>query len=276
MTVIAPSGERWSFGGVDLNTHAINVRSVAGADDSPELRGENPAFGGLPGRLSVPKLEDERRIALGLWVTSLDPDGVAPANEREAARARLDDLKAVLLVRDILQPLVRTMPDGSTRTAQAEVIKVDGVEDPASGEIYALVADFLLADPYFFGPEVVVTQAIAASPTDFILTSPGNRRGHRLMVDFTGPIEMPRLTNLTIDPDGEHYVEFLGTVDAGLHAIIDVQWFLATNDGANAIGSVAHSGALAFLEIDPGANNLRVTSTAPGGSLTLTFQPPYI
>lgn len=276
MTVIAPSGERWSFGGVDLNTYALNIRSVVGADESPDLRGEDQPYGGLPGRLAQPKVEDSRRIALGIWVTSLDPDGVPPADDRVAVRDRLDALKAVLLVRHILLPLVRTMPDGSTRTAQAECIGVDSIQDPASGTIYALVADFSLPDPFLYGDEVVVTQAIAGSPEDFALVSPGNRRGHRLVIDFTGPISNPRIANLTIDPLEEHYVELLVTVGAGLHGIIDVARFLATNDGVNSIGSIRHSGALPFLQVDPGSNDLRVTSTAPGGSVTLTYEPPFL
>lgn len=277
MTTFGPFGEEWEFGGFPFNTHAVHVRSIVGPDALPVLRGENAAYAGLPGRRRLGKLEDERRIALGLWVTSLDADGdlTAPTN-REQARSNLDALKAVLGVRHAAQSLQRTMPDGSVRTALAECVAIDQIEDPASGEVYALVADFLLADPFMYGPDVVVVQAIGGSPTDFDLVSPGNRRGSSLLIDFTGPISNPRLANLTIDPGGDHYVELLVAVASGDHAIIDVARFLAENDGVNAIGSIRHSGSLPFLEIDPGTNSLRVTSSSPGGSVELTYSPPYI
>lgn len=276
MTVLA-LGERWTFGGVELSTYATLIRQITGADAMPPLRGEDAPYSGLPGRLALPKVEDSRRIALALYVAPTDADGVlvAPTGKRQT-RINLDALKLVLARRHVRAPLVRHMPDGSTRSALAECVAIDGFEDRFGGELIGLVADFLLADPYLYGADVPVVQAIAASPTDFVLTSPGNRRGHRLVVDFTGPISNPRLSNLTIDPAGTHYLELLVAVGAGLHAIVDVGRFVASNNGANAIGSVRHSGALPFLEIDPGANNLRVTATAPGGSVTFTYSPPFI
>lgn len=276
MTVLA-LGERWSFAGLELSTYATMIRSIAGADDMPPLRGEDAAYTGLPGRRALPKVEDSRRIALGLWTTSSDAaGGLTSPTAREQARANLDDLKELLGRRHVRGSLVRHMPDGSTRSALAECVAIDNVVDPYDRELFGLVADFLLADPYLYGVDVIETSAIAASPTDVVLTSPGNRRGHRLLIDFTGPISNPRVANLSIDPAGDHYVELLVAVGAGLHAIVDVAAFTAENDGVNAIGSVRHSGALPFLEVDPGANTLRVTSMAPGGSVDFTFSPPYI
>ncbi|HEY5276116.1 MAG TPA: hypothetical protein VIK38_06205, partial [Coriobacteriia bacterium] len=66
------------------------------------------------------------------------------------------------------------------------------------------------------------------------------------------------------------------TVASAKHLLIDVASFTALNDGANAIGSIRHSGSVRFLEVDPGSQILRVTSTTPGGSLTVTFSPGYL
>jgi hypothetical protein len=272
MTTLAVAPDRWSYGGLDLSSYAYLVREVSGADEFPKLRGEDAPFTGLPGRRPMGKLPDARRLALGLWVAPLTAAGtlVEPTNRRQA-RKNLDELYTVL-GRRAQQALVRTLPDASSRTAMAEVVDVSGFTDSLSGELFGLVVDFALADPYLYGADVVLSGATPASPTDLAVTHPGTVRGGRLVLDFTGPIANPRVTNL----GNGQYVEALVTVASARHLLIDVSAFTASNDGANAIGSIRHSGAYRFLELDPGAQTLRVSATTPGGSLAVTFSPPYL
>lgn len=272
MTTLAISADRWTFGGLDLSSYAYLVSVVTGADEFPKLRGEDAPFTGLPGRRPLGKLADSRRLALGLSVTPLSAAGtlVEPTNRRQA-RKNLDELYAVLGKR-AQQALVRYLPDASSRTAMAEVIDVSAFTDPYSGELFGLVVDFALADPYLYGADVVVAGATPASPTDLSLTHPGTVRGGKLVLDFTGPIADPRVTNV----GNGQYVEALVAVAATKHLLIDVAAFTALNDGANAIGSIRHSGAYRFLELDPGTQTLRVSATTPGGSLSVTFSPPYL
>ena len=103
-------------------------------------------------------------------------------------------------------------------------------------------------------------------------THPGTVRGGKVLLDVTGPIANPRVTNV----GNGQYVEALVTVASTTHLVIDTAAFTALNDGANAIGSIRHSGAYRFLELDPGTQTLRVTATTPGGSLSVTFSPPYL
>ena len=272
MTTLAIAADRWTFGGLDLSSYAYLVREVSGADEFPNLRGEDAPFTGLPGRRPMGKLADARRLALGLWVNPLSSGGtlVEPTNRRQARR-NLDELYAIL-GRRAQQALVRTLPDASARTAMAEVVDVSGFSDPLSGELFGLVVDFALADPYLYGANVVVSGATPASPTDLAITHPGTVRGGRLVLDFTGPIANPRVTNL----GNGQYVEALVTVAAAKHLVVDGAAFTALNDSANAIGSIRHSGAIRFLELDPGTQMLRVTATTPGGSFSVTFSPPYL
>ncbi len=272
MTTLAISADRWAFGGLDLSSYAYLVRDVTGADEFPKLRGEDAPFTGLPGRRPMAKLADAKRLALGLWVNPLSAAGtlVEPTNRRQA-RKNLDELYAVLGKR-AQQALVRTLPDASSRTAMAEVVDVGSFTDPVSGELFGLVVDFALADPYLYGADVVVTGATPASPTDLAITHPGTVRGGKLLLDFAGPSANPRVTNL----GNGQYVEALVTIASTKHLVIDTTAFTALNDGANAIGSIRHSGAYRFLEVDPGTQTLRVTATTPGGSLSVTFQPPYL
>ena len=168
------------------------------------------------------------------------------------------------------------MPDATERTATAEVVAIGNIEDGYAGEAIGLTVDFLLADPVFYGAAVAPAQAIAASPTDFTLTSSGSLATHRAVLTFTGPIANPRLYNLTVDAGGEFWVEALVTVASAKQLVIDCGAFTAANDGLNAIGSIRHSGAFEFFRLDPGANSLRVTSSSPGGSLAIAYSPPYI
>lgn len=272
MTTILTT-ERWTFAGVDLNSYAAMVRELTGGDTLPDLRGDNIVIPSRVGRYPVAKLSDQRRIALVLWIshlTAAGAEGPTPPAARQA-RTNLDGLLAVL-ARRATGPLGRVMPDGTIRTATAECVSVDVPEYPASRDGFPLVADFMLADPWFYGADVIVgPTTIAASPTDQVVTHPGTVATGRVLLDLVGPLANPRVTNQA----NGFYIECLVTVAAGKHLLLDCWAATATNDGALAIGSLRHSGGADLFRIEPGANTLRVTSGATGGSLTTTLHPPY-
>lgn len=275
MTTIALP-ERWTFRGVDLSTYARVIRRVE-ADNLPPLRGDNIVVPAVTGERWARKRAGARRTGLALYVLGQDDAGVVtePTALRQA-RANLDALYAVLGLRTT-GSLVRIMPDGSTRTAAAEVVGIEVADNPVGGEALGIVVDFELADPWFYGATVVSgPQAIAASPTNFAIAYAGTVESHRLLLDFLGPIANPRLANLSVDAGGAYYVECLVTVAAGEHLLIDTGLWTAYNDVDLAIGSIRHSGGFEFMKLLPGSNNLRVTATSPGGSLTTTFAPAYL
>ncbi len=268
--------EQWSFRGTDLSTYAYLVRQADGVDDHPPLRGDDRLVPSATGRRFARKRHDARRLALALWVMPLNAAGARDlSTDAIQARANLDALNAILADRSA-GALVRTMPDGSTRTAQAEVVSVGDILDDDGHEMIGLTVDFLLADPFFHGPAASVTQAIAASPTDFTVTNAGSVANPKPVITFSGPITNPRLANLSIDAGGGFHVECLVTVAAAKLLVIDCGAWTALNDGVNAIGSVRHSGAFEFFRLEPGANSLRVTSTSPGGSVRLDYSPSYL
>lgn len=275
MTTIAHEGERHLVDGLELTTYRYQVRTVAGLDAHPDVRGEDVPVPNLPGRRPLPRVDDARLLAYGLWITDTDEDGALAATEalRDAQyRANLELLQTTLGKRHAQATLQRILGDGTTLTATGWSLGLEELEHPVRKELKGATARFQLADPYFYAADVVdAARAIAASPTDWTLQHPGTARGHRLLLDFTGPITNPRLTNLTTG----WYVEALVTVAAGEHLLIDTRAFTATNDGDNAVGSIRHSGGFAWLAVDPGDNAMRVTATTPGGTLTTTFEPPY-
>lgn len=268
--------EEWRFKGTDLSTYATLVTHTDGVDEFPALRGENIVVPSILGRRQMRKRFDQHRLTLALWVQPLDASGalVEPTNARQT-RVNLDALYALFGIRTE-GALVRVMPDGSERTATAEVVSVGNITDELGHEAIGIVVDFLLADPHFYGTAINESQAIAASPTDFAITHPGTAPTHRTVLTFTGPISNPRLANLTLDAGGSFYVECLVDVAAATDLVIDCGAWTALNDGVNAIGSIRHSGAFEFFRLNPGSNSLRVTATTPGGSLDIDYSPPYL
>jgi len=259
---------RWSFRGHPLNRTNLRVRQMTGAHTLPPLRGADFLTMGHVGQLYVPKIADSRRIGLELLLTD-EGAGLIPG--------LLDEFG--LLFADRSQgALVHNHPDGSVRTALAEVVSWLPADSKANiGALYVGIADFQLADPWFYTPAVAVTAAIPSSPTTFALTNPGTvypcgPQG-TLLIDFLGPIANPVLTN---NSNGVSVICNM-TVAAGKHLVIDVVAYTALNDSANAIASILHSGAPAFMVLQPGANSLTVTGTGMTGATacTITWTPAY-
>jgi hypothetical protein len=272
MTTLAISPDRWTFDGTDLSSYTVLVQETGDAEDLPPLRGEDLAVPNLPGRRWAAKLPDARRLSLNLYITDMNASGGrTESTDQRQAQANLDALR-LLFGKPGQKSLVHTMPDASTRTAQAEVVSFQVKEQITPRVAFLAVVDFALADPYLYAANVVdAAHAINSSPHDITFTNPGTARTNRITLDFTGPISSPRVTQVTTGI----YVECLVTVASGKHLIIDCAAFTATNDGVNAIGSIRHSGDFRWLIVEPGAQTLRVTSTSPGGTLTTTAAAPY-
>jgi hypothetical protein len=272
VTTLAVQADRWTFRGTDLSSYSVLVAKVDGAEDLPILRGDNIPVPNLPGQMYAPKLPSTKRLALALHVTNMDASGglTSPTQLRQA-QTNLEALRKLFSIPG-LGALVHVLPDGSSRTAQAEAVRFQSVEAEYGRHAFSAIVDFELADPYFYGANVVDSaRSIAASPTDFTFTNPGEQRTNRVIFDFVGPIANPRITQQTTGI----YVECLVTVASAKHLVIDCGLFTATNDGVNAIGSIRHSGDFRWILVEPGAQTLRVTATSPGGTLTTTAVAPF-
>lgn len=260
---------RWSFRGYPLNRTDMRVREMTGALGVPPSRGKDFLTMGHTGQLFVKKIADSRRIGLELLLTGVyNPDAI---------RTYLDSLANLFADRS-QGTLTHFHPDGTIRSAQAEVADWLPADSKAHiGALYLGVADFLLADPWFYTPSVVATGSIPTSGSTLTVTNPGTAypcgpQG-TLTLDLLGPITNPVIAN------GANGVSVTVNVvvAAGTHLVIDCVAFTALNNGVNAIGSVQHSGALPFMVLQPGANILTVTGTGTTGAtaLTVTFTPPY-
>jgi hypothetical protein len=272
VTTLAIAPDRYTFDGTDLSSYAYLLSTAGDHEDLPGLRGEDVAVPYLPGRRYAAKLPDSRRLSLAFLVTDQAVGGgLTLPDGRQQFQANLDGLR-LALAKPGRKSLVHYLPGGSSRTAQAECLGLQVGEMRGNREGTVAVADFMLADPYFYGANVVDSaRAISASPTAFTFTHPGTARTNRVAFDFLGPISNPRITNVT----NGLYVECLVTVASAKHLIVDCDLFTAANDGVSAIGSIRHSGDFRWMILEPGANSLSVTATSPGGTLTTTAAAPY-
>jgi hypothetical protein len=255
--------DAWDFANVPLNRPNVRVRNISGPYSLPPLRGSNVALSSRAGAIWLPKLHEPRHITLELLI--FDPGG----GEHELIRRTVEEF-ATLFARATQDTLTHYEPDGTIRTAQAQVEAFVPVDTSGIGIVWSCSVDFLLSDVYLYGPNITdAARAIPASPTTFTFTHPGIVRGMRITLDLLGPITNPRLTNVT----NGIYVEALVTVAPGTHLVID-----AVNAGANAIGSIRHSGSRELMFFEPKANLLSVTGSAMTGAtaLTTTFSPAYL
>lgn len=255
-----------SYKGTDLQTldHRIFLEVAEGLSGLPELRGSDFVVGGTPGARALVRLPNVLPLLLVGWTKNAT---------WPAYRDTIQELQR--LFRPMAGPgaLVATLEDGTVVTAQARALSlVPAPDDPGPTKRLSVTMD-AVQPPYWLGVDVVdAARAISASPTNFTLTHPGTEQAHRIVFTFTGPITNPRITNL----ENGVYVEWLGTVGAGEILIIDCLAFTATLDGDNVVGSIRHSGAREWMVILPGDNDLRVTRTGGTGTLTTTFEPPYL
>ena len=263
--------ERWRWAGVDLDTYARMVTQTSGTDTLPPLRGSDILVPSRVGRLYGSKVHDARRLALTLWVSDMDDTGssVHP-DARTGARANLDTLQG-LFVTEKVGMLERLMPDGTTRTATAEVVTCEIGGNPVGLDGFPMVVDFSLPDPWFYGAVAPASITLNANPKAGSYDNPGTVPTHRIVFDITGPASNPRITNTT----NGWYLEALVNVAAGTHLILDCWAATAENDNLNAIGSVRHSGGALWFRLEPGVNNLSVSGTSLGGDLTITATPPF-
>lgn len=305
--------EFWSIDGVSLHQYGWNVATVGGSRyDLPPRRGENIKFSYRPGAVHRRKVADSRVISLVMWVTGADP---ATGNAVEDPTVRWNDSW------DFLRRLV-WKPGGEqvtltrrwklTVNGQPTIVEADALAEIADTMTPTMTgrhrAEFtmtlLLADPYFYGPQVEVPLNLNTPVSVF---NPGHDVAAYggLEVDFTGSLVNPRLTNATPNPDV--WVQYNGTVLnwQSQTLTLKTETFEATklpviNDPAvwmdpwlrdrpelirrypkastspNVIGDIQHSGAQHWMGLLPGANLFTLTAASGTGRAVLRYRPPYV
>lgn len=254
----------WVFNSHDLTTDGdYRTTLLDGADDLPDVRGEDITIPFQHGQTWVEKYFDARVVTMSINIIGTD------ATDK---KTNLDTLLGILGYRQH-GLLVRTLPDNSTLQAYAEVVKRLGVVH--HGPYLALATvEFRLADPFFRGTSLTtVTTTIDATPKTFTVTNPGSAPETKALITLTGPLSHPTITNTT-NGAAVQYDDTLAT--SGDIVVLDCDKLTAVLGGStNVIDKVIHTGAPQFMTLAAGNNAMSVTDgTHTTGTIQFDFYAP--
>lgn len=289
-TVSTPDG-----GYISLNQYAWNITTWGAGKSLPTMRGNNIQVGYIPGQIWRKKLPDSRTLTLTMWTAGISPTTDQPVygpNQHLQVNDNIQLLRTLFyncggnqfeLTRqwEYSLPVTPGVPTGVptmvSATALAEVAgNMQIVSQSPGSTLYTFSIDLLLADPYFYGPPVSF-EIPYNSATPVLNTGDDVAAYYSNTVTFNGPLQYPRLTNITTSPTT--WVQLNTIISAGDSITFDVANFTANraSDGANLSGSVTHSGTRRWMSYNPGVNSMLLSSgnSSDTGSCSVMFVPPY-
>lgn len=275
--------EAWYWNGLPLQSAygAWNLASMGGSRFGvPVFRGQNYAAPYRAGQGQRPKMPDSRTVTLAFWVDGQGQHstGTYPApdtrlawnNNLQQLRQAFFGMNGLGSVQGQLQRNWYLTQSGSnklvTATAMAEL--AGSMDLSMNGRTSAgFSADFLLADPFFYGAQVTKACSGASTTVTGLGEGVAGLGYPSAVAGFTVTLSAAAtVTNTTAG------VAF--TVSGGSYPVtVDVLNGTATdNGGANVIGNLTHSGARAWMVVLPGSNVISVSA----GTATFTFNDCYI
>lgn len=277
-----------SVDGVPLQTYAYNISSWGGDREAPPtLRGGNIVIPGAPGALFVPKLVDSRIITLGMWVQGCTEDGLIPssASRREEFERNWRALRKLLWTprkQITLTKRFRNYGETAITVATGKAQFAGGLNPSMTGTQRAIfTVDLLMADPYFYGPEVTLPTYTTNQQTN-TFEVPGDDRTRDISISVAGARVNPKLTLTSPDQTVRtmQYTYALGTGDS---ATVDVRNFTSrttpatgTAFGSSGLVSASPSDDPNWLGFDPGTNKLKVESSSGVGNVVVKYKPVYL
>lgn len=285
--------EFWDINGVSLNQFGWNIKTFGGSRlGLPPLRGDDQEFAYAYGKNHHDKYADSRTVSLDMWVVGTNPDGTFTGDQALAFNDAWQTIRKlvwkpkggqVTLTRRwrLTNPLTG-LAEIYTGEAKAQI--TGNMEPTMTGRTRAdFVMDLLLADPYFYMPEVEV-EIPYNTPT--VVFNPGDEiAGEKyFQVDFNAPtfgaaLTNPKLTNSTSDPDvWFRFSRKIPDVPNNILAptiTFDVEDF-QIEPAYLPISLVTHSGTQKWFGLLPGNNTVTLTSDAGTGSATIRYRPPCV
>jgi phage-related protein len=253
----------FSFGGTTIASLGV-VTMIDDVQDIAERRGENQVIPYRHGRVPVKKFYDERKIVIGLSVQS------ATGTVQDTT---LDNIKK-LLSPQTQQVLAMTMNDASVRNANATIdapLQMEWIHDTFA----RLIIEFTLAEPFFRSATSSTDNTTTISTTDTAMSvdNVGTLEERDPTILLTGPLTNPTIS--TTDSVSVTYTGAISSTDTVTISTINGEYSAVHSATGSVIGNVTHSGSSALLTIQPGTNNLQVTCTVTGGSVRISFYPPF-
>jgi hypothetical protein len=275
------SEEFWDINGVSLNQYCWSIKTVGGSRWAvPKLRGDNTLIPNKEGRNFREKKADSRVITLAMWVAGIDPDLDQPStNQVVQFNDNWRTLQQLFWSPGEQLTLTRRWWENAgtpvLREASA-LCELAGTMDPTmTGRTRAdFAVDLLLADPWFYGPELIVNldpdvPVVVNNPGDIAVSKTIN-------MTFNGELVSPTIVNETVEPN---VWMRLNTAVIADDVLVDVGEFTVVNtfDNSNLVGSVSHSGNQYWMRLNKGDNTLKLTSLGnSSGDVVLKFRPAYL
>ena len=276
------SNERWLVNGTSLSQYCWAVKTFGGSPRAlPTFRGQDISVAYIPGKIFRSKFPDSRVVSLLMWVA-----GIVPSTGQPAADTHLqfsDNLRTlhsliytpssqVQLTREWRYTVSGT-PTIVSATANAQIAGDAQPTMTAPGRA-DFSADFLLADPYFYGSTVSATVPYNSNTT---VTNPGDDvvAYNNFTLTFHGPLFYPILTNTT----NLASITINTLIALGDSITVDVANYQATHsNGSDMRGVVQHSASRRWMTFNTGANVLNLSSSlsTDSGTVGVSFQPPYV
>lgn len=258
----------WSLNGVDLRTLAVNVRTIDGWDTFPARRGDNVTIPYSHGELSIPqKWFDARDISMSFEVLPYNTSGGQTVTSLEHLQDNVDQLLGLFYKQKDFSTLTRTMPDGSVRTLEVEVLNVVPVIQGQSFLTRTVAAQFRVPNPFWRETPInTVTQAgITGTSQNIAVVTGGNAPIHDMKIRFTATsaVSSPKIEW----PSGTtpEYLKYSGTIGAGKWIEFDCgERTVVWDDGSRADSGIDFSYAW-WIELPP-ASSFNMTATCGAAS----------
>lgn len=255
--------QKWRFKDTDLCCDAWNVETVLEGLGVTESRGENTLVPFRKGRRAVKKFKDQNTIILAMWVRGIDLDNSSLLSYENLIKNQ-DKLNKLFGSRG-LHRFERTLPSGEVRETLAEVSMMSNFEK-VSQTSAKFTVDFVIPSGVFVGAEVSETLTVGTST----LTNEGTSPQDELIIKLKGPLVNPKLENL----NNKIWIQHLGRIETGEEVIIKTDDYKITKGDLNMVAAFRHGGDPSWFVLEPGANELKLTSDL-NGTVELSYRPAF-
>lgn len=234
--------EAFTINGVSLDTYAYMLTDISGTQTTAPRRGSNVTVPGRHGAIKTPKRFDPAEIVLPMWVNGALPDGSVPpgSTAKDEFFKRRDELLLLLHANPLL--LEYTRPDGTSRSAYAELTEVLDFARIGAGPEAKVSVALSLFEGFWFDTLAVSQIITGTTGTTQALTAFEGATAP--MTDLTltfGPCNNPQI-NI-----GDAFVKYNGVISAGRQLVINAgNWTVNYGTGS------AWSPDLRQVEFGPG------------------------
>lgn len=263
--------EAFTINGVSLDTYAYMLTDISGTMTTPARRGSNVTVPGRHGAVRTPKRFDVAEIVLPLWVVGANPDGSVPGGSTAAREffKRRDELLRILHADPLL--LEYTRPDGTSRSAYAELTEVLDFARVAAGPEAKVSVALTVFEGFWFDTLAVSQEVTGTTGVDQALTAFVGATAP--MADLTltfGPCNNPQINF------GDGFVKYNGVIASGRQLVINAgNWTVNSGTGAAwspDLRQVEFSPGPRWFELDPTVSPFEVEFVhTGGGSATCTI-----